>query len=100
MFASEGRRCRRSPDWRGVKLSCVVHLCGRTAVIQGRATGGHCHGVRQPRVLAAAASKKLGAPVCPILGHWCQRGVVHRPQAGVLAGQRHEEMITVNIHPL
>lgn len=103
MLSSEGCRgprpgCRRSTLWRRVKLSCIVHLCGRPVVIQGRATRGHCHRVRQARVLAAAASKKLGAHVCPILGNRCQRGVVHRPQAGVLTVQRHGERVLLSIY--
>lgn len=100
MTLSKGRRCRRGPDWRqssslwrGVKLSCIMHLCGHAAVIHGRATRGHCHRVGQARVLAAAASKKLGAHVCPILGHRSQRGVAHRPQAGVLTAWRHGEKV-------
>lgn len=75
-----------------------MHLCGRTDVIQRRATRGHCHRVRQARVLAAAASKELGAHVCPILGHRCQRGVVHRPEAGELTVQRHRGMILLSIY--
>lgn len=99
MFPSEGWRCRWSPEWRqpalwrGVKLGCVMHVCGRAALIQWRATRGHRHGVRQAGVVAAAASKTLG----PILGDRCERGVVHRPQA-VLTAQRHREVILVSIH--
>lgn len=76
-----------------------MHLCGHAAVVHGRATRGHCHRVGQARVLAAAASKKLGAHVCPVLGHRSQRGVAHRPQAGVLTAWRHGEKVLLTLSP-
>lgn len=106
MFPSEGWRRRRSPErrqpslWRGVKRSSIVHVCGRAALIHGGATRGHCHRVGQAGVLAAAAPKDLGAHGCPILGPRGERGVVHRPQAGVLTVRRHGDDFRVNTHRL
>lgn len=107
MAPSEGRRCGRGPDWRqppslrrSVKLSRIMHLCGHAVVIHGRATRGHCHRVGQARVLAAAAPKELGAHVGPVLGHRSQRGVAHRPQAGVLTAWRHGEKTLLWLFPL
>lgn len=99
-FSSQGRRRNWGPGgwqsakWREVILSRIVHFCGRAVVVHGRARGGHCCWMRQGGIVAAGPSKKLGAQTVvypPILGHRSECRVAHRPQAGVLTGQRWTE---------
>lgn len=99
-FSSQGRRRNWGPGgwqsakWREVILSRIMHFCGRAVVVHGRARGGHCCWMRQGGIVAAGPSKKLGAQTVvypPIVGHRSEWRVAHRPQAGVLTGQRWTE---------